>query len=121
MAETKIKSTENSCNGIAIAAAISAMLGMIGLGLSAVLAEHSPAISAALQRLGQLWMPGAGGIGPYSGKETVAVIAWLGSWLVLHRLLGKREMNSALWTGIFVVGVLAAMMLIWPPMWHFFS
>lgn len=109
---------QNLPNGAAIAAMLAAMTGILALAAVATLSEASPAIATAVHGIGKLWIPGAEGIGPYSGKETVALVAWLGSWLVLHRLLKDRELMAPFWLAVFLVGVGLGTTFIWPPVWH---
>lgn len=106
--------------GPAAAAVLSAGLGLLTLGIAQLLSEVSEAFKHAMQTLGNLWIPGASGIGPYSGKETVALIVWLASWSVLHLLLKKRDVNlmTAGVTALGLVGV--ATTLLWPPITHLF-
>ena len=104
--------------GPAAAALGGTVLGLMALGLSQVYSERSEPFKHAMQSLGNLWMPGAAGIGPYSGKETVALLVWLLSWAVLHLVLRKREVNLIV-AGIFtlvLVGV--ATTILWPPITH---
>ena len=79
-------------NGIAIAACLAAMIGMLTLGIVVFACEMSKPLAATVHNIGKIWMPGADGIGPYSGKETLALIAWLVSWPVLHFLLRKKQL-----------------------------
>jgi len=91
-------------------------LGLLTLGLSQVLSEASVSFKSMMQALGNLWIPGAADIGPYSGKETVALLTWLLSWAVLHVILKKREVNLVIAaTATFILIGLATTML-WPPM-----
>ena len=107
-------------NGAAVAATLSAMMGMLALAAVVLACEASKAMIDRVHALGKLWMPGAEGIGPYSGKETVMLLAWLTSWAVLHPILRRRELNGGLWLTVFLAGVGVASTLIWPPAWHFF-
>lgn len=106
-------------NGASVAATLSALIGMLALAGVVLACEASTEVSVEVHALGKLWMPGAEGIGPYSGKETVMLAAWLGSWAVLHLLLRRREMNGGLWLTVFLAGAGVASTLIWPPTWHF--
>ena len=106
-------------NGAAVAATLSAMVGMLALAAVVLACEASKELTGRVHALGKLWMPGAEGIGPYSGKETVMLIAWLGSWAILHPLLRRREIRGGLWLAGFLVGVGVACTLIWPPTWPF--
>ena len=106
--------------GPAAAAVVSATLGPCALAVAHLLSEGSESFTHAMQVLGNFWIPGASGIGPYSGKETVALIAWLGSWLVLHALLRRREVNLVA-TGVLALGLVGlATTLLWPPVTHLF-
>jgi hypothetical protein len=107
-------------NGAAIAAYLSAMIGMLVLGIVVFASEASKPFAETVHAIGKLWMPAAERIGPYSGKETLMVLAWLGSWLILHGLLRQKQLNGGLWLTVFLVGVGGATMLVWPPVWHFF-
>ena len=78
----------------------------------------SEGFTTSVHRIGKLWMPGAEGIGPYSGKETLSLLVWLVSWAILHPLLRKTEWNNQVVVGIFLVGVALATTLLWPPVTH---
>lgn len=104
--------------GPAAAALIAAGLGLLGLSASHVLSEASVPFKDAMQTLGNAWMPGATGIGPYSGKETVGLLVWLGSWIALHAALRKREV-SLIAAGVVTFVLLGvATTLLWPPVTH---
>jgi hypothetical protein len=107
--------------GIAVAALMAAMLGMLTLALVNVVTTASPAFNTWVHNVGKLWMPGAQGIGPYSGKETLALIGWLGSWVILHRGLRKRDLVISRWLIVFLVGVGIATTLIWPPVFEYLA
>ena len=112
--------TDLEKNGAAQAAILSAMLGVMALSLVNLGTEMSKAFSENIHQLGKFWMPGAEGIGPYSGKETVALLVWLGSWFLLHRLLRAREWNNPWVISIFLMGMACATTLLWPPVFHGF-
>jgi len=107
-------------NGVAIAAYLAAMIGLLVLGLVAFACTASKPFEQSVYGVGKLWMPGASGIGPYSGKETLGLLAWLISWLVLHFALRRRRLSGRFWVMIFLVGIGVATTLVWPPVWHFF-
>ena len=107
-------------NGAAVAATLSAMVGMLALAAVVLACEASKELTDRVHTLGKLWMPGAEGIGPYSGKETVMLVAWLASWAILHPLLRRRNLNGGLCLTVFLAGVGVASTLIWPPSWHLF-
>ena len=104
--------------GPAAAALFATGLGLLALGVSHVFSEASPAFKDTMQALGNAWMPGAPGIGPYSGKETVGLLVWLLSWVALHAALKKREVSLvAAGAGTFLLIGLATTIL-WPPVIH---
>ena len=107
-------------SGAACAAALSAALGLLALSMAHVLSEVSSGFKAAMQTLGNLWMPGAAGIGPYSGKETVALLVWLISWTLLHAVWVRKELSvGRLGTlALFLIGI--ATTLVWPPVTEWF-
>lgn len=104
--------------GYAIAAYLSAMIGLLTLAVANFLTTASKAFEAWVHQMGKAWMPGAQGIGPYSGKETLALVAWLLSWAILHFAFGKRLRNEAVWLTVFLVGIGMATTLLWPPVTH---
>ncbi len=108
-------------SGAAVAAMIAAMLGMLTLALVNLGAEASEAFASWVHGIGKLWMPGAPGIGPYSGKETLALVAWIVSWAILHPALGKKDLNIARWLVTFLIGVGVATTLIWPPVYGYLA
>ena len=117
--ETQTPSAPPPPNGAAVAAYLSAAIGLLALGGIVLACEASKPITAQVQALGRLWMPGAEGIGPYSGKESFALLAWISSWAALHLLLRRRELNGGLWLTVFLAGIGVATTLVWPPAWHF--
>ena len=101
--------------GAAGAALVAVGVGTMALAVSHILAERSTRAKDAIQALGNAWMPGAVGIGPYSGKETIALIAWLGTWLVLHLLWKRRTVSVTTSTLSFLALIGIATTLLWPP------
>jgi len=107
--------------GAAVAALLAAGLGMLTLALVNQLTAGSDAINAWVHSIGKLWMPGAQGIGPYSGKETLALAAWVVSWAILHPALRARELTASRWLIVFLAMVAIATTLIWPPVFEYFA
>ena len=99
----------------AAAAILSTAIGLLALAGSHLFAEHSAAGKAWVHGCGKAWMPGAEGIGPYSGKETLALLAWLGSWLILHLWIGRKNVSLAVSGVLFLLSVGLATTLLWPP------
>jgi len=104
--------------GVAVAALMAAMIGMLTLAAVNLFTTASKGFNAWVHSVGKLWMPGAQGIGPYSGKETLALVAWLVSWVVLDAALRRREMKLSRWLIVFLFGVGIATTLIWPPVFE---
>ncbi|MBI4241383.1 MAG: hypothetical protein HY613_06665 [Candidatus Rokubacteria bacterium] len=108
-------------SGPAVAAIISAALGLVTLALVNLGTQASRAFNAWVHGIGRLWMPGAEGIGPYSGKETLSLAVWVGSWILLHLALRKRELNLGRWLVVFLVGIGIATTLLWPPVFEYLA
>lgn len=108
-------------NGTAYAAFLSAMLGCLALALVNLGTEISEAFRVRVHSLGKFWMPGAEGIGPYSGKETIALLVWLATWVILHLLGLKREWNYRFVITVFMAGMGLATILVWPPVFSFLA
>lgn len=71
--------------GPASAAIVAGGVGAFVLGLMTTGAEVIPSLREALN----LTNP----VGPLSGKTTVAVVAWLISWAILHFVWKDRDFN----------------------------
>lgn len=108
-------------SGPAVAAIISAVLGLITLAVVNWGTAYSKAFNAWVHGIGKLWMPGAEGIGPYSGKETLSLVVWIGSWIVLHLALRNRDLNLGRWLTVFLIGVGIATTLLWPPVFEYLA
>jgi polyferredoxin len=107
--------------GVAVAALMAAMLGLLALAVVNVFTAASKPFNAWVHAVGKLWMPGAEGIGPYSGKETISLVVWLGSWVLLHYALRGRDMKLSVWLVVFLVGIGVATTLIWPPVFEYLA
>jgi hypothetical protein len=108
-------------SGVAVAALLAAMIGMLTLAGVNQFTAISKVFNVWVHGVGKLWMPGAEGIGPYSGKETLSALAWIGSWVVLHYALRGRELSLSRWLVVFLVGVGVATTFIWPPVFEYFA
>lgn len=104
--------------GTAQAALLAGMLGLLALAGVNLGTEISNGFKNIVHGIGKLWMPGAEGIGPYSGKETLSLAVWLLSWFILHRELKAKEWNQAVVLTVFLVGIAFATTLLWPPVTH---
>ena len=106
---------ESTLEGKAQAAVLSIAVGVLTLALVNLGTETFDSFKETVQGLGKLWMPGALGIGPYSGKETLSLLVWLVSWGLLAIFLRKRALNHRLVLVIFLIGIALATTLTWPP------
>jgi hypothetical protein len=100
--------------GPAVAALLSAMIGLVCLGITNI-GDEAGVWTDALLRTGMLWVPNAQGIGPYSGKETFLLLGWFGSWVVLHLMLRNRDVKLAVPVVLFVIGLAFATLTIYTP------
>lgn len=108
-------------SGPAVAALMAAMFGMLALAVVNVFTAASKGFNTWVHDVGKLWMPGAAGIGPYSGKETISLVIWLVAWVVLHYALRERELRLSTWLLVFLAGVGVATTLIWPPVFEYLA
>jgi hypothetical protein len=109
------KESQIKTNGRAVAAFLSGMIGLLVMGIINTGAEASASFNTWLQNVGQVWIPNAAGIGPYSGLETFLLIAWLGSWGLLHFALRKRDVNVKIAAITFIVGLALATLFVYTP------
>lgn len=108
-------------SGVAAAAILSAAFSCFFLMLNQHISMLSSTWKEWLWTLGA-WIPGShnpdplyGAIGPYAGKETIFLIGWLVSWLVLHQLLKNRQVKPKtvfFWMFAFLI---AATVMNWHP------
>lgn len=103
-AEMKIPS------GVAIAALLAAVIGLLVLAIVNIAADVNAPFRDAITY--------NKGIGPYSGKEVFMFGGWFVSWIGLHFALRKRDLNVKKWFGVTMVLLLAAALLVWPPIFE---
>jgi hypothetical protein len=96
--------------GPVVAALTAVLCGEFALLVADKLSNGSKAVEGRVYALGE-WMPGAtgtgaaGSIGPYSGKETIALVAWCLSWAILHAALRKASPSVAKSLYVFLIGL----------------
>lgn len=105
-------------SGPAIAAMSAVALGMLAMAIVNVFTEASAAFKDTVHAIGKAWIPGAQGIGPYSGKETVLLVVWLVSWGVLHAVLRRRDLPLRPYAIGFLIAIGVATTLLWPPVFE---
>ncbi len=93
--------------GAIVAALLAAWIGLMALAITNIVADVNAGFKTAITL--------NSGIGPYSGKELFLFVAWFGNWPVLHFALRKRDLNLKRWFGVFLAGMLVAVILMWPP------
>lgn len=117
--------TPPTTSGSAAAALISASFSCFLLMVNQHLCSISKSWNEIIWSLGD-WIPGSknpdplyGEIGSYSGKETVMLIGWLGSWLILSQLWRHRQIKfSTIFFCLFGF-VVAATVMNWHPIFPY--
>jgi hypothetical protein len=102
-------------DGPGAAAMLSAGIGIFMLGFFTT----GAVISASLKSFLAWWEWGQG-VGPLAGKSTLAVIIWLGSWLVLHMMWKDKDVDIK---KMFYVGLglgIVGAILTFPPFFELF-
>jgi hypothetical protein len=107
-ATTVPASAPASAQGSVCAALVSAGLGCFLLGLTELLAAASPRLTT----LFSFYKPS----GALSGETTVAVVAWLAAWILLHRRWTARppKVSAALVAAFVLLGL--GLALTFPPL-----
>jgi len=96
--------------GVIVAALLAAWLGLMALALANIASDANAGVQNALKL--------NPGIGPYGGKEVIWLTTWLLSWVILHFAFRNRDLNLKRWFTVFLVGVLVAVLLMWPPVFE---
>ncbi len=112
-------------SGGATAFLISGGIGAAAMMVAHHLSDTSKAREAFLKNLGS-WIPGSvstdpmwGNIGSYAGKETVMLVGWLGSLIILYPLLKNRDVKPrTIFFWLFSLYTLAAAMS-WHPLFPY--
>jgi hypothetical protein len=107
-------------NGPDMAAVLAACIAIFALGAVQlwVVLDESGDNKELMQDIGNAWIPHAEHIGPYSGKETVMLVAWIASWGILYLALRHKHVDPRPWFGIGLVLLLIGVLGVWPPVWH---
>ncbi|WP_348262548.1 hypothetical protein P8935_22465 [Telmatobacter sp. DSM 110680] len=99
-------------NGPGAAAVLATGVGCFAIGALAVAADQAPPLARTLI----FYRP----TGPLSGVSTVAIIAWLAVWAVLHYRWQSRDVNSGRIVAIAFVLLAAGVLLTFPPIGDLF-
>ena len=112
-------------SGAAAAALVSAAIGCFLMMVNQHLTSIFKAWNEIVWNLGG-WIPGSknphplyGEIGSYSGKETILLITWLVSWLVLAWLWRNREIKTSTIFSCLFFFLVAATVMNWHPLFPY--
>lgn len=116
-----------SVSGSAAAALISAGIGCVTMMVTHHLSDgdKSKTVENLVWTLGS-WIPGShnpsklwGNIGSYTGKETMLLLGWLTSWVILHLIWKDKQINSrTIFFWMFFLFV-AATAMSWHPLFPY--
>lgn len=107
--ETRAATLESAVGAAFIASGI----GSLALGLAIVGAEANEGI--------KLFLTLSAPVGPLSGKTTVAVIAFLVSWVILHYIFRSRPIKLATSFIITLIMIALGLVLSFPPVFLLFE
>lgn len=105
--EVSIAEVREQTNGVAVAAFLAAGIGAFAVGLIVLLNEMG------LIAVPALYQP-AGGV---SGRTTLAIVVWLGSWAILHFRWKEREVNARRILTAALVLTALGILGTFPPVW----
>jgi hypothetical protein len=106
-------------SGAAAAALLAIGIGAMAMAIVVGFADASAAFNNGfVHSVGKAWVPGAQGIGPYSGKFTFFVVGWLLSWAVGHVALRSKDVDLGKWAVVSFALISLAILLVWPPITH---
>lgn len=117
--------TSPNVSGPAAAALISAAFSCFILMVNQHFTSAFKAWDKIVWSLGD-WIPGShnpnplyGEIGSYSGKETVMLIAWLFSWLILNKLWQNKQIKTRTIFFCLFCFMVAATVMNWHPLFPY--
>jgi len=106
-------------SGAAAAALLAIGIGALAMAIVVGFSDASAAFNNGfVHSVGKAWVPGAQGIGPYSGKFTFFLVGWLLSWVVGHLALRHKDVDLGKWAIASFALISLAILLIWPPITH---
>jgi len=100
-------------NGPVIASTLAAAIGSLALGLLTTLGEASKSFADTLTFSDR--------VGPLSGKTTVAVLIYVGSWAALHVALKNRDLSWKISLQASAVLIALGVLLTFPPFFQMFA
>ncbi|MCU0856704.1 MAG: hypothetical protein MUF63_18115 [Rhodobacteraceae bacterium] len=113
------EATTTKPNGPVAAVFLAAGIGSLVMGIFVVLNEVSEDISNFLKFDANFGL--GSGVGPLSGKATLAILAFLGSWLILGLLLRGKEVKFGPVLTIALILVAGGFLLTFPPVFEIFA
>jgi hypothetical protein len=109
---SRAEETVSAVDAAVGSAFIASGIGSTVLGLMVVLAEASADFANSLKFVAP--------VGPLSGKTTIAVIAYLVSWVLLHFTIGKNiKLNTAFTITLVLIGL--GFLMTFPPFFELFA
>jgi hypothetical protein len=98
-------------NGNGAAAIIAVAAGCLALGIFSLAGDAIPAAAA----LFNIWKP----TGPLSGVTTLAIVVWLGAWLLFSLRWAAREVNFKRVNLAAAIMIMGGLLLTFPPFMDF--
>jgi hypothetical protein len=106
-------------SGPAAAVLLSIGIGALAMAIVVGFADANKAFNDGfVHSVGKAWVPGAQGIGPYSGKFTFFFVGWLLSWAVGHVALKNKDVDLGKWAIVSFALISLGILLVWPPITH---
>jgi hypothetical protein len=116
---------ETKPNGPVAAVFLAAGIGALVLGLMVVFAEMAinlggETTSSTILNFSANYGLGSG-VGPLSGKVTIATIAFVASWVIGHLALRGKEVNFGRFFAVAVIMVAFGLLMTFPPFFLLFE
>jgi hypothetical protein len=117
--------TETKPNGPVAAVFLAAGIGSLVLGLMVIVAEMAinlggETTTRTILDFSRNYGLGSG-VGPLSGKVTIAVIAFVASWVIAHLALRGKEVNFGRYLAAAVIMVALGLLFTFPPFFLLFE
>jgi hypothetical protein len=100
-------------NGAAAAAILACGVGVCTLGVFVLLTEARSGLGKALNLIDS--------VGPLSGKVVVAILVWLVSWGILHKMWGQSQVGFGKITWVAFALIAVGFVLTFPPVFQLFE
>jgi len=100
-------------NGPAAAAILASGIGSLTLALLTCLAQAMASLNGALS----FYDP----VGPLSGETTLAVVAWLAAWAILHLLWKREQVNFSKVFAATLILIALGLLGTFPPFFQLFG